>query len=248
MTQNYNFLVGHLKKNDLVPLSQVSELLRQWFDQLGVEIERYGSKTGRVVKFSEKSYEKTLAPGGDGIELFSPRTHPKDECDETMNGDVSAVFSYRNGLMLSVNATFMDEQRLIVSFWETAGLPELFEYVYAYQETHAYGTGFALGHYTPDAEHPFVWPGRSKVDNWADVRRKATDDRYIRDVFDFNAFSQEKLESLPPHKRDALETVMKQLGELKASAGFYRWTVAGPDQTAARAELVKSDLLAAYVS
>ncbi|BBP71209.1 hypothetical protein PHLH6_32130 [Pseudomonas sp. Seg1] len=249
MSQHYNFFVAHLKKEALVQLSAVSPFLKAWFAQAGMDIDRFGSKSGKVVKFSEKNYEKTLqAPESEAIEFFSERIWPKDECDELMNCNVSAIFSRRNGLLLSVADEVMSLDQLIESFWRLEGFAELFEYLYAYQETQGYGTGFGLGFYTPDESHPLMWKGRSQVGKWAAATRNAVDVHYIRDVFEYNAFSEEKLNALPAQKQSALESVMDRFGERQLQNGWNVWRVTGADQQDARNELIASDVLAAFVS
>ncbi|POA50373.1 hypothetical protein C1893_02175 [Pseudomonas sp. MPR-ANC1] len=250
MSQPYNFLVAHLKKDGLVQLPAVSASLREWFGQLGVDVDRFGSnKSGKVVKFSEKSYEKSLlASESGGVMLYSERIWPKDECDESMNCNVSAIFLRSNGLLLSVADEVMSLDQLIESFWRLEGFAELFEYLYAYQETQGYGTGFGLGFYTPDESHPLMWKGRSQVGKWAAATRNAVDVHYIRDVFEYNAFSEEKLNALPAQKQSALESVMDRFGERQLQNGWNVWRVTGADQQDARKELIASDVLAAFVS
>jgi hypothetical protein len=247
MSQRYNFLVAHLKKDGLVQLPAVSASLREWFGQLGVAIDRFGNNAGKVVKFSEKNYEKNLqAPESEGVTLYSERIWPKDECDESMNCNVSAFFLHDNGLLLSVADEVMSLDQLIESFWRLEGFAELFEYLYAYQESQGYGTGFGLGHYTPDDLHPLMWEGRSQVGKWAAATRNAVDAHYIRDVFDFNAFSEEKLNALPAQKQSALESVMNRYGERQLQSSWNVWRVTGDDQRNARKELIASDVLAAF--
>nr|BFD41994.1 hypothetical protein FFPRI1PSEUD_34930 [Pseudomonas sp. FFPRI_1] len=60
MSQDYNFFAAQLKSNAAVSLTEVSGLLRQWFGLMQLPIQRYGSPSGKVVKFAEKGYEKAL--------------------------------------------------------------------------------------------------------------------------------------------------------------------------------------------
>ncbi|NMY69787.1 hypothetical protein [Pseudomonas sp. WS 5414] len=247
MSRPYNFLVAHLKKEGSAQLPAVSVSLREWFGQLGVAIERFGNNAGKVVKFSEKNHQKNLlAPDSAGVTLYSERIWSKDECDESMNCHVSAVFLHDNGLLLSVADEVMSLEQLIESFWRLEDFAELFEYLYAYQESQGYGTGFGLGFYTPDELHPLMWEGRNQVGKWAASTRNSVDAHYIRDVFDFNGFSEEKLNALPAQKQRALESVMNRFGERQLQNGWNVWRMTGDDQCNARKELIASDVLAAF--
>ena len=87
----YHFLVGEFSKNSPFHPATASAQLFAWFEHVGERVERverYGSKRGKVVKFSQRNYEKMLfAPDADSIELFSPRSVPPDEADEVSNCD-----------------------------------------------------------------------------------------------------------------------------------------------------------------
>ena len=73
----YHFLIGEFSKNSLFLPAVASAQLFAWFAQIGEPVERYGSKRGKVVKFSQKNYEKMLfAPDADSIALFSARIVP----------------------------------------------------------------------------------------------------------------------------------------------------------------------------
>ena len=93
--EQFHFLVGEFNKNTLFMPAAASAQLFAWFEQVGERVDRYGSKTGKVVKFSQKNYEKTLfAPDADSISLYSPRVVPPDNIDEWANCDVLALNSH----------------------------------------------------------------------------------------------------------------------------------------------------------
>ncbi|MDD1017507.1 hypothetical protein DMX09_14090 [Pseudomonas protegens] len=149
-------------------------------------------------------------------------------------------------LGVAVADEVMSLEQLIESFWRLEDFAELFEYLYAYQESQGYGTGFGLGFYTPDELRPLMWEGRNQVGRWAASTRNAVDAHYIRDVFDFNGFSEEKLNALPAQKQSALESVMNRFGERQLRNGWNVWRMTGDDQCNARKELIASDVLAAF--
>jgi hypothetical protein len=82
----YHFLVGEFSQNSPFHPAAASAQLFAWFEHVGERVERYGNKRGKVVKFSQRNYEKMLfAPETNSIELFSPRSVPPDEADEVSN-------------------------------------------------------------------------------------------------------------------------------------------------------------------
>lgn len=88
----YHFLVGEFKKNTPFIAAAASAQLFAWFEHVGERVERYGNKRGKIVKFSQRNYEKMLfAPETDGIGLLSPRIVPPDEADEAVNCDAQAM-------------------------------------------------------------------------------------------------------------------------------------------------------------
>ena len=90
--EHYHFLVGEFSKNSPFIPAAASAQLFAWFEHVGERVERYGNKRGKIVKFSQRNYEKMLfAPDTDSIELFSPRSVPPDEADEVTNCDALAM-------------------------------------------------------------------------------------------------------------------------------------------------------------
>ena len=88
----YHFLVGEFSKNSPFHPTAASAQLFAWFAQIGERVERYGNKRGKIVKFSQRNYEKMLfAPETNGIGLLSPRIVPPDEADEAVNCDAHAM-------------------------------------------------------------------------------------------------------------------------------------------------------------
>ena len=83
-----------------------SAQLFAWFAQIGEPVERYGNKRGKIVKFSQRHYEKMLfAPETNGIGLLSPRIVPPDEADEAVNCDAQAMYLSGSELVLSIRAS-----------------------------------------------------------------------------------------------------------------------------------------------
>lgn len=75
--EQFHFLVGEFKKNSPFIPAAASAQLFSWFEQVSERVDRYGSKTGKVVKFSQRNDEKTLfAPDANSMELFSLRVAP----------------------------------------------------------------------------------------------------------------------------------------------------------------------------
>ena len=88
----YHFLVGEFSKNSPFNPAAASAQLFAWFEHVGERVERYGNKRGKIVKFSQRNYEKMLfAPETDSIGLLSPRIVPPDEADEAVNCDAQAM-------------------------------------------------------------------------------------------------------------------------------------------------------------
>ena len=80
LMDQYHFLVGEFAKNSPFIPAAASAQLFAWFAQIGEPVERYGNKRGKIVKFSQRNYEKMLfAPDADSIGLLSPRIVPPDE-------------------------------------------------------------------------------------------------------------------------------------------------------------------------
>ena len=56
----YHFLVGEFKKDTAFDCAAASAQLFAWFAQIGEPVERYGNRRGKIVKFSQRNYEKML--------------------------------------------------------------------------------------------------------------------------------------------------------------------------------------------
>ncbi|MGK5061609.1 hypothetical protein [Janthinobacterium sp. LB3P112] len=57
----YHFLVGEFNKHSPFIPATASAQLFAWFAQRGERVERYGSRRGKVVIFSQRNYEKNCA-------------------------------------------------------------------------------------------------------------------------------------------------------------------------------------------
>jgi len=102
----YHFLVGEFSKNSPFHPAAASAQLFAWFEHVGERVERYGNKRGKIVKFSQRNYEKMLfAPDADSIALFSPRIVPPDEADDITSCDALAVYQPAVSLLLAMRAS-----------------------------------------------------------------------------------------------------------------------------------------------
>ncbi|PLY42264.1 hypothetical protein CSZ94_11470 [Janthinobacterium sp. ROICE36] len=86
----YHFLVGEFSKNSPFVPAAASTQLFAWFEHVDERVERYGSRRGKVVKFSQRNYEKNL---------FAP-----DEADEVTHCDALAVYQPSVTLLLAMRA------------------------------------------------------------------------------------------------------------------------------------------------
>ncbi|UQV45306.1 hypothetical protein KIV45_27175 [Janthinobacterium lividum] len=244
----YHFLVGEFKKNSPFIPAAASAQLFAWFAQIGEPVERYGSKSGKVVKFSQKNYDKTLnAPDADGIELFSPRIVPADEADETTNCDALAIYQPSVTLLLTIRARKLPLQQLFDAAASIPGLLDHCDYVYGYSETLGYGTGYARGYRQLDAAHPMTFGSGDPGNNWDAIKRKGLQYEHIRDVYPINTFSQSRLDALPPARLQALRTAMQTHGRCDAHDGKTHWFLSGEEQTAARADLLAHAMLGSLI-
>ena len=247
--EHYHFLVGEFKKNSPFNPATASAQLFAWFEQIGLPVERYGSKSGKVVKFSPRNYEKTLfAPDANSIELFSARIVPPDEADEVTNCDALAVYSAASLLVLAIRASKLSLTQL---FDGARSIPGLFgdcEYLYGYGETLGYGRGYALGYRQLDAAHPMTFGQPCPANNWAAIKRRTLQGEHLRDVFAINGFTQAKLNALPPERRQALRCAMQTWGRCEDHAGWTFWHLQAGELAAARAALNTHAMLGAYIN
>ena len=173
----YHFLVGEFKKDSPFIAAAASAQLFAWFAHIGEPVERYGNKRGKVVKFSQRNYEKMLfAPETDSIELFSPRIVPPDEADETTNCDALVVYSSGSLFVLAIRASKLALAPLFDAARAIPGLFEHCEYMYCYAETQGYGTGYALGYRQLDEAHPMTFGIPCPANNWAAIKRRGLQD------------------------------------------------------------------------
>ena len=116
----YHFLVGEFSQNSpFIPAAASAQLLA-WFKHVGEPVERYGNKRGKIVKFSQRNYEKMLfAPDADSLALFSPRIVPPDE---VTNCDALAVYQPAVTLLLAMRSSQLP---LPQQFDGAAGIPGL---------------------------------------------------------------------------------------------------------------------------
>jgi hypothetical protein len=244
----YHFLVGEFAKNSPFIPAAASAQLFAWFAHIGEPVDRYGSKTGKVVKFSQRNYEKTLfAPETNGISLFSPRLVPKDDAAEASNCAALAVYEPAHSLLLAIRASQLPLAQL---FQGTAAIPGLLdhcEYVYGYSETLGYGSGYARGYFQEDDAHPITFGRRDPGNNWGAITRNGRQDEYVRDVFPVNIFTQAKLDALPPARLQALRSAMQAHGRCEEQAGTTRWFLSGKEQAAARADLLAHPMLGSLI-
>lgn len=245
----YHFLVGEFKKNTAFDPAAASVQLFAWFAQIGEPVERYGNKRGKVVKFSQRNYEKMLfAPETDSIELFSPRIVPPDEADETTNCDALVVYSSGSLFVLAIRASKLALAPLFDAARAIPGLFEHCEYVYCYAETQGYGTGYALGYRQLDDAHPMTFGIPCPANNWAAIKRRGLLDAHLRDVYPINGFTQARLDALPHGRRQALRDAMHAYGRCEAHAGLTFWHLPPEELEAARAALNAHAMLGAYIN
>ncbi|QKY02152.1 hypothetical protein G3257_07720 [Janthinobacterium lividum] len=245
----YHFLVGEFKKNTPFIAAAASAQLFAWFAHIGKPVERYGSKSGKVVKFSQRNYEKTLlAPDTSSIELFSPRILPPDEADEVTNCDALAVYEPTVSLLLAMRASKLPLQQLFDGAASIPGLLDHCEYVYGYSETQGYGTGYARGYRQLDAAHPMTFGNPCPANNWAAIKRRGLQDSHLRDVYPINGFTQARLDALPPERRQALRDAMHAYGHCEEHAGLTFWYLPPEELDAARAVLNAHAMLGAYLN
>lgn len=247
--EQYHFLVGEFKKNSPFIPAAASAQLFAWFEQVGERVERYGSKTGKVVKFSQKNYEKTLfAPDTGSIELFSPRIAPPDVVYEISNCDALAVYEPSCSLLLTVRASKLPLAQLFHGAEGIPGLLDHCDYVYGFSETLGYGTGYARGYLTPDAAHPWVASARSDPgNNWGAIKRKGLQYEHIRDVYPISIFSQSRLDALPPVRQQALHKAMQAYGSSNTQDGKTHWILSDEEQAAARSDLQAHTMLGSLI-
>ena len=247
--EHYHFLVGEFKKSSPFNPATASAQLFAWFEQIGLPVERYGSKSGKVVKFSPRNYEKTLfAPDANSIELFSARIVPPDDADEVTNCDALAVYSAASLLVLAIRASKLSLTQL---FDGARSIPGLFgdcEYLYGYGETLGYGRGYALGYRQLDAAHPMTFGIPCPANNWSAIQRRGLQDAHLRDVYPINGFTQARLDALPPERRQALRGAMQAHGRCEEHAGWIFWYLQPGEQEAARAALNAHAMLGAYIN
>ena len=244
----YHFLVGELKKNSPFIPASVSAQLFAWFAQVGEAVERYGSKTGKVVKFSQKNYEKTLyAPDADSVQLFSARLVPKEDAAEASNCAALGVYGTSASLLLAIRASQLPLAQLFDGAAAIPGLLDHCEYVYGYSETLGHGTGYAHGYFQADEAHPITFGRRDPANNWGAIKRNGRQDAYVRDVYPINIFSRAKLDALPPARLHALRTAMQAHGRCEEQHGITRWFLSGAEQAAARAELLAHAMLGSHI-
>ncbi|MEG2033808.1 MAG: hypothetical protein RR376_24415, partial [Janthinobacterium sp.] len=180
----FHFLVGEFKKNTPFIAAAASAQLFAWFAHIGESVERYGNKRGKIVKFSQRNYEKMLfAPETNSIGLLSPRIVPPDEADEAVNCDAQAMYSSDSELILSICASKLALAPLFDGARAIPGLFEHCEYVYCYAETQGYGTGYALGYRQIDEAHPMTFGTPCPANNWAAIKRRGLQDAHLRDVY-----------------------------------------------------------------
>ena len=245
----YHFLVGEFKKDSPFIAAAASAQLFAWFAHIGEPVERYGNKRGKVVKFSQRNYEKMLfAPETNSIGLLSPRIVPPDEAYEAVNCDAQAMYSSDSELILSICASKLALAPLFDGALAIPGLFEHCEYVYCYAETQGYGTGYALGYRQLDAAHPMTFGTPCPANNWAAIKRRGLQDAHLRDVYPINGFTQARLDALPPERRQALRAAMQAHGRCEDHAGWLFWYLQPEELEAARAALNAHAMLGAYIN
>ena len=245
----YHFLVGEFKKNTPFDPAAASAQLFAWFAQIGEPVERYGSKRGKVVKFSQRNYEKMLfAPDTNSIELLSPRTVPPDDADEVTNCDALAAYSSDSSLVLSIRASKLALAPLFDAARAIPGLFDHCEYVYCYAETQGYGTGYAFGYRQLDKAHPMTFGIPCPANNWSAIKRRGLQNAHLRDVYAINGFTPARLDALPPERRQALRDAMQAYGRCEEHAGLTFWYLPSGELDAARAALNAHAMLGAYIN
>lgn len=244
----YHFLVGEFKKNTPFDPAAASAQLFAWFAQIGEPVERYGSKTGKVVKFSQKNYEKTLfAPDVDSVQLFSPRLVPKEDTEEVRNCAALGAYGPSETLLLAIRASQLPLARLFDGAAAIPGLLDHCEYVYGYSETLGHGTGYAHGYFQEDEAHPITFGRRDPGNNWGAIKRNGRQDDYVRDVYPINVFTQAKLDGLPPSRLHALRAAMQAHGRCEEQNGSKRWFLSDTEQAAARTDLLAHAMLGSHI-
>lgn len=245
MDSKYSFLVGDAMHTSL-DILEGSLCLRLWFESVGSKVERFGGKSGKVIKFTNASFEKNIKLMN-SVELFSERLWPKGEQDEPLNCAFSAVLSNETGLLLTADSRYLELDGMLEFVLSHDVFRSKFEYFYLYQESQVYGTAYGLGYYSPDEHHPLLWSRRSEAGKWAKAKRMSIDHLYLRDIFDFNCIGTGKMNAFPEARRSRLELVMGKYGEVKVRDNLLCWVVRGEAQEAARDELTHHELLASYV-
>lgn len=245
MVDYYNFLVAHPPVGEGLDCLKAYLKLEEWMQKVGGQIERCGGKNGRVVKFSREKYLRGIFEGKvASVELYSERIWGKGEGSETLNCDFSTVLTEESGLLLTAFSQKLDLESLVGSFFDLPDWYAEFDYAYAYTESHAFGFGYALGRYTPDENHPLIWPRSDEAIMWLKMQWAGKTDEYIRDVYSVNLFSPRKLKALPVEKLEALTIAMARFGSVVGKCGFKLWILSDVDRERVRGELVEIELLA----
>ena len=249
MVDIYSFLVAHPEPNARLSVADFDADLRGWMYKAGEQINRCGGRGKKIIKYSEKKYLKDLHDGALGeIELYSSPIWKESGGSEMLNCNFSAVLSGEAGLLLSAFSEKMKLETLVESFYEFDRWFESFDYIYAYEESHAYGVGYASGIYMLDENHPLIWPRQDEVNMWLKMQWAGKQDLYIRDVYSMNLFSSRKMGALPSGKLHKLKSAMARYGDCYVKEGFTVWVLKESERELARKELAEVDLLAACMA
>ncbi|WP_236176735.1 hypothetical protein [Pseudomonas qingdaonensis] len=247
MTDMYNYFVAHVAPNSKINSYDVFCGLKIWLVEKAGGIDRCGGKNGKIIKYNEKKFIDELCSGKNPtIFLCSERIWGKGDWSEALNCHFSARFTSTEDIVLSVCAEKIALHELVDSFFRILSISGLVDYAYSYCETHAYGFSYAAGVFTPDDEHPLLWPRSSEVGMWWKKQRAGATDSFIRDVYPVNIFSDRKLSALPPEKRTALESAMKRFGVCDTRGKFTVWALDNHELETVRTELKAVELLASY--
>jgi len=102
------------------------------------------------------------------------------------------VASKENGVLFSVDSQRVSLTALIDSFFDFPVVSDAPDYAYAYEDSHAFGLGYARGIYMPDENHPLMWSRRSEAGAWIRLQWAGRTDLFIRDVYPVNFFQIER--------------------------------------------------------
>ena len=243
------FIVGHCATDTEFDIEKIVLEVSELFEKMGTKIHRYNSARGKVVKFSQSDMNKRIASNSlNSVSLYSEYRGLPSEFDENENWKAYVAFSKSErdfALAYTLNDISLKSLfKHMNTFFPTT---KLFDYIYGYEETQHYGLGYALDYYSEDDQHELLSPLSNMIENWETIRRQKLECNYLRDVFEINVFSKNRLRSLGPKKQAALAEAMKNFGHAQDFEEKIKWVLNTNEIVNARIMLLKDEVLAAYI-